>query len=205
MAFSSVLAEKQPPLTDPILNVIDGKAGVFDKVKVQKTLWEIKEIKNMHEGRIKVNDHGEPDPHGKPFELLFKGEKQTIKSLMSYEEQQGSLSYEEKKELHGLFVLVKKYFGIVNAMMLLDARGAQQFMIKLIQEYCRKHNRQDSILLKWNEKANENEMYEHDVTSFSILYVFSADLQNFLAALIVSCPKAYAQARESLISHKKGV
>lgn len=205
MAFSSIVAEKQLPLTDPILKVIDGKAGVFDKTKVQKTLWEIKEIKNMHEGKIKVNDQGEPDPHGKPFEIMFKGEKQTLKSLMTHEAQQNTLSAEEKKELHDLFIVIKKYFGIVNAMMLVDARGAQQFMIKLIQEYCRKNNRHDSILLKWNERANENEMYEHDVTSFSVLYVFSSDLQNFLAALIISCPKAYAQAKESLISHKKGV
>lgn len=195
---------KQPPLTDPILKIIDGKAGVFDKTKVQNTLWLIKEIKNIHEGKIKLDDQGKPDPrHGKTVDLMFKGEKQTIKSLIAQEAKLATFSPKDKQEFVDLFHTVKVYFGHVNDMMLADARGAQQFMIKLIQEYCRKNNRPDCLLLKWDDKGGETEMYEHDVTSFSVFYVFSTDLQNFLAALIVSCPKAYAQTKEAF-SQKKG-
>ncbi len=198
-------APKQPPLTDPILKIIDGKAGVFDKTKVQSTLWLIKEIKNIHEGKIKLNENGDPDPReGKSVDIMFKGEKQTIKSLIAYEAKQSSFTASEKEEFKELFLQVKKYFGHVNNIMLADARGAQQFMIKLLQEYCRKNNRPDCLLLKWDDKGNETETYDHDVTSFSVFYVFTTDLQNFLAALIVSCPKAYAQAKEAYSSQKKG-
>ncbi len=196
---------KQPPLTDPILKVIDGKAGVFDKTKVQNTLWLIKEIKNIHEGKIRLNAQGEPDPRsGKPTDLTFQGKKQTIKSLIALEAKLATFSPQEKHEFKDLFLQVKKYFGCVNDILLADARGAQQFMIKLIQEYCRKNNRPDCLLLKWDDNGSETESYEHDVTSFSVFYVFSTDLQNFLAALIVSCPKAYAQTKEAFVAQKKG-
>ncbi len=196
---------KEPPLTDPILKVIDGKAGVFDKTKVQNTLWLIKEIKNIHEGKIRLNDQRQSDPrNGKPIDLMFQGKKQTIKSLIALEAKQSTFSSEEKHEFRELFLQVKKYFGAVNDILLADARGAQQFMIKLIQEFCRKNNRPDCLLLKWDDKGSEKESYEHDVTSFSVFYVFSTDLQNFLAALIVSCPKAYAQTKEAFDAQKKG-
>lgn len=115
-----------------------------------------------------------------------------------------TFSPKEKQEFNELFVQVKKYFAYINNIMIADARGAQQFMVKLIQEYCKKNNRPNSLLLQWNEESNENEMFERDVTNFSIFYVFSTDLQNFLAALIVSCPKAFAQMKEEIASQKKG-
>jgi ribosome-binding ATPase YchF (GTP1/OBG family) len=196
---------KQPPLTDPILKVIDGLPGVFDKTKAHKTFWLVQEIKNIHEGRIKLNKQGQPDPHaGRSTDLIFAGKKHTIKSLIALEGKQATFSPKEKQEFNELFVQVKKYFAYINNIMIADARGAQQFMVKLIQEYCKKNNRPNSLLLQWNEESNENEMFERDVTNFSIFYVFSTDLQNFLAALIVSCPKAFAQMKEEIASQKKG-
>ncbi len=187
---------KKPPLTDPILKIIDGKAGVFDKTRVQNTLWLIKEIKNIHTGTIKLNSQGKPDPKkGKPTDLTFRGKKQTIKSLIALEKQVPSFSPQEKKEIQELFLLVKEYFSKVTDLLLVDARGTQQFMMKLINEFCRKNNRNNSLLKNWNEDGKEKESYAHNIVNFTVFYVFSTDLQNFLAALIVSCPKAYAQTK----------
>ncbi len=188
------------PLTDPILRIIDGKAGIFDSTKVKNTLWLMREIKFIHNGSIKVDAQGNPNPRtGKPTDLIFGGKKQTIKSLITLEGQIDSMTPKEQAEFNALFKKVKVYFGKVNDILLADARGAQQFMIKLIREYCKKNHRDKgrnkSLLLKWDDKGGENEMYEGDIVSFTIFYVFSIDLLNFLAALIKSCPKAYAQAK----------
>ncbi len=199
MLTTALLAEHHP-LTDPILRDIDGLPGVFDKTKIQNTLWLIREIKNTHAGLIKIDSNGLPNPRaGKSHQLLFKGEKQTIKTLIDLEKRKETMSLEDQEELNELFHAIKGYFGIVNEMMLADARGTQEFMVKLIREFCRKNNRQSSILLNWDKGTSETEMYEHDITSFSIYYVFSTDLMNFLAALIKSCPKAFASFKAASI------
>ncbi len=198
-------APNETPLTDPILKIIDGKAGIFDSTKVKSTLWLMREIRSIH-GRktadgivystIKINSKGLPDPKsGTSQQLMFRGEKQTIKSLIALETQASSFSTPEKREFDELFHELKDYFDKVNKILMADARGAHQFMIKLIREYCRKNNRMSSLLLKWDDKGGENEMYEHDIVNFRVFYEFSTDLLNFLGALIKSCPKAYAEAR----------
>ncbi len=192
------LCAKSPLLTDPILKRIDGIPGVYDKSKVEKSLWLMTEIKAIHEGTIKVNSKGEPDPGRKstPVDITFKGKKCTIKDLITLENTISSMSPEDRKEFEALFQDVKVYLGLCHDVLLADARGAQKMILKLIKEYCGKYNRSNSLLRNWKE-GREAEMYEIDVINFTTFYVLTTDLKNFLAVLIKSCPKAFADFRAS--------
>jgi len=184
-------------LTDPILKIIDG--GFFDKTKAIKTMRMIRQIRTIHEGVITLNSEGRPDPlNGTPQEIYFQGKKQTLSSLIEIEKNRSQLTYVEQLEFDALFQLVKDYFESVHNIMLDDARGAQQMMYNLIFDYCKKSNRTSSLLLKWDENGHESETYKRDVTSFAIFQVFTNDLKNFLAALIKSCPKTYAELQAEL-------
>jgi hypothetical protein len=196
------LLAKGPLLTDPILHSIDGIPGIFDGNKVARTLWLVQEIKTIHNGSIKINEKGAPDPGKKgnrTVDITFKGKKYTIKELIELENKKHTLSAADKQAFEQVFQLVKTYFGMAHNMLMADARGSQQFVIKLIQEYCRKYNRPDCLLLKWDE-GSEQKMYEEDVVNFSVFYVLTTDLMNFLAVMVQSCPKA---KDDFVKSHKK--
>ncbi len=192
------LYAKAPLLTDPILKNIDGIHGIFDKAKVEKSLWLITEIKAIHEGTIKINSKGEPDPGRKSTsqDIIFRGKKQTVKELIALENTIESMTPTEREEFEELFLKVKVYFGKCHDIMLADARGAQKMIIKLIEEFCRKYNRANSFLRNWKE-GQEAEIYNHDVINFTSFYLLTTDLKNFLAVLIKSCPRAFADFRAS--------
>ncbi|MFI5333122.1 MAG: hypothetical protein ACHQVS_03400 [Candidatus Babeliales bacterium] len=79
-----------------------------------------------------------------------------------------------------------------------NARGAKQQLCMLIQESCKKHNRLDSILLKWGEEqeGHEGEAMRTKVTTLLEMKAFCNDLTNFLKDMIHSCPKAVAHYKE---------
>lgn len=186
------------PLNDRILEFVDGVKGLMDATKVQNTLWLIKEIKNVHAGFYRVNKAGELDPNGKIVkEFTYKGRKQNLKMLMELEAQSEKFQEQDKQEIKTLFHLVKNYFDLVNQLMAPEAQGTHQFMTNLTKEFCQKHDRPDSLLLTWN-KGDEVELFRRSCTSFKVFYVFSTDLMNFLADLILSCPKAYNAYKASV-------
>ena len=149
-------------------------------------------------GCIKLMPKGEPDcSRGTtPTEFLFRGKKHTLKQFVELEAQSASLPAAEKSELTALFRTMKDYFDKVNQLLAPEAAGSHQFMFRLTEEFCRKHQRPDSLLLDWN-KGDEIELFRKSVTNFKIFYIFSTDLMNFLADLIVSCPKAFNAYKKS--------
>lgn len=191
--------ERELPLTSESLKSADGLSGLMDKHKVEQTVWLIHEIKQIHSGVYRVNDDGQLDPsNGKIVkEFTFRGKKQTVKSLMDIEAQAKSLSEGERKELSDIFNTLKAYFDKVNIVLAPEAAGTHPFMRPLTEEFCRKHNRPDSILLDWN-KGDEIELFRRSVTSFKIFYIFSTDLENFLRDLIKSSPKAWNAYKKAL-------
>ncbi|MBA2307107.1 hypothetical protein H0W26_03175 [Candidatus Dependentiae bacterium] len=191
---------KELPLTDPLLRGIDGLAGIMDKTKIEKNLWLIKEIKNIHNGIIKISAQGIPDPSrsSKIDYLMFRNQPQTLKALIELEKQVHTFSSTERAEFDILFKKVKEYFAKCNAILLEDAHGAQDIMMKLINEFCRKRNRPESFLLTWKKGSSENELYNNSMTSFRVLHIFSTDLMNFLADLVISCPKALKAFNDSI-------
>ncbi len=192
------LFAKGPLLTDPILKKIDGIRGVYDGSKVNKSLWLMREIKQIHAGIMKVNSKGEPDcsRQGTPSDIVFNGKKRTIQELIALEKNLNNMSAAERKEFKALFQKIKIYFGLCHNIILADARGAQSMIIKLIEEFCKLYNRPHCLLLKW-EEGSEQEMYENDVVNFSVFYEVTTDLKDFLAVLTKSCPKAFADFRKT--------
>lgn len=198
-------SNQEPPLTDPILKSTDGVPGFIDAKKIQNLLWLLQEMKRVHHGFIKVNAEGRPDPSnaGKETDILFKGEKQTLKSLIELEER-NQFSAQDKDTFSQLFQLAKDYAEKVNTVLLADAQGTHEFMIKLIKEFCLKRNRPHSELLKW-KKGAEIEQYRKNVVSFKTFYIFSSDLMHFIVDLINSCPKAkkmYLDAKDAAATHR---
>lgn len=66
----------------------------------------------------------------------------------------------------------------------------QQYMY--IKEFCRLHNRPDSILLIWARapEGQEDDAINIHATTFYKMSTFVVDLMNFLDVMISSCPKA---------------
>jgi hypothetical protein len=187
----------QPPLTNKMLADLDGTPWIGAS-KIRDTLWLMTEIKNIHQGIIKTNSAGEIDVHnGRHIPITFKNQKITLKELVEIEAKISTFPSAEQKEFEVLFQKVKLYFALVNETMLAEARGAFLLMKDLIQEFCEKRNRHDSILLNW-ENGREVELYKTSITSFKILYTVSIDLLNFLAAFVQSCPKAKALHEASM-------
>lgn len=192
--------KKYPLLTHPLLKQADGT--FITKTHIENMFWLRQEIKRVHDGGMKINDQGEADPlrSGVPCDIIFKGQKRTLLSLIELESHYASFTPEELAEFDALFHLVKDYAGKVNAVLLDDARGAHEVMTIFIKEFCLKHHRPDSALLTW-QKGTEIEHYRRRVTSFKKLSVFSLDLYDFIACLIKSCPiasQAYIDSKSSL-------
>lgn len=207
LTLPSLIANPKKPiiLTDKIIHTIDGVQGAMDRFKIENMLWLIQEMRHIHHGSIKVNAQGIPDPARTSVvkELTFKGKKCSLNDLIEIEQRKASLSENEKKELNALFHAIKEYCEKVNHIILEDAHGTEQFMKRLIHEYCVKAERTDSLLLNWNT-GSEIEMYQKTITSFKIFHTYSVDIMNFLSALIKSCPKAYQAYKDHVTSLTKG-
>ncbi|MBA3752483.1 hypothetical protein H0X06_06910 [Candidatus Dependentiae bacterium] len=196
--FSSIPL-RGAPLNDPILRSIDGLPFGIDKAKIEKMLWAIKELKNTQNGIIKVSALGEPDPSRSSITLTitFNGKKQDIKSLMELEKQIPTSQSPEKIELEKNLQLIRNYIGKINLLLLADAQGTEDIMMKLINEFCRNRNRHDSFLLNWKHDT-EMELYNSAAISFKMLHAYSEDLMKFLADLVMSCPKALKAYNDSI-------
>ncbi len=195
--FSAPL--KATPLNDPILRSIDGLPFGIDKAKIEKMLWAIKELKNTQNGLIKVSTKGEPDPSrsSTAIHITFRGKNQDIKTLLELEKQISTFNSTEKNELEKNLHLIRDYIGKINLLLLADAQGTEDIMMKLINEFCRNRNRHDSFLLNWKHDT-EMELYNSCAISFKMLHAFSEDLMKFLADLVMSCPKALKAYNDSI-------
>jgi hypothetical protein len=176
-------------LTNPLLKAVDGT--MVTATHIERMLWLVKEIDQVHKGAYKLNAQGEPDPlrTGIHHEIIFRGKKHTMHELILIEEHSSTLTHDEKVEFHDLFQRVKDYAEKVNNVLIDDARGTHEIMIELIKEFCKLYHRSDSELLEWTA-GTEVEHYRRKVTTFKKLSLFSTDLMNFLACMIKSCPKA---------------
>ncbi len=198
-------ARKAITLSDPVLHDLDGLSIGINRTRIERMLWFNTEVRHIHDGMIKVNSHGAPDPAATstPSELIFRGKKHTLPELIDFEGHPEKLTKKDKEDLAHIFNQIKEYFEKVNHIMLLDAHGTESFMKVLIQEYCKKAERNDSLLLHWHSGA-EIEMYQKTILSLKIFYQFSNDLMDFLKALMRSCPKALKQYKEHFEHSGKG-
>ena len=101
-------------------------------------------------------------------QCVCKTKKQNLKTLMQSQSLncQRILMLKKMSSKHSSYL--KEYFDKVNKVLAPKAQGMHHFMYKLTEEFCRKHNRHDSLLLDWN-KGKEDELYRKSVVSLKSL------------------------------------
>ncbi len=171
-------------LTSSALRYVDGVKNLLDGAALGLILQIRREVRKIHLGAP-----------GKKNSLIgcyqFEGKPYSIRTLTILEQQNNA--YKEK--LITLFDKIKKDFEAIVDPFLESARGAKEYMIQLIEEFCKKRNRTDSFILEWAETddGDESEIFNARITSFKDLDIFCTDLADFLAVLARSCQKAKAQ------------
>jgi hypothetical protein len=103
-----------------------------------------------------------------------------------------------KQQLSVCLEIAKKEFEQKIASFSKNAQGGKDQMLILIEESCRKRNRNDCFLLKWAEveEGNETKLMHEQINTFKGMDQFCTDLVNFLEDLMNSCKKAWAQFKK---------
>ena len=75
---------------------------------------------------------------------------------------------------------------------------AKKLLLSLIDEFCQRRNRLDSVILSWThaQSGSEAKVFNHEIQNFAKFDIFLSDLTLFLKDLIHSCPKAREQYKE---------
>jgi len=174
-------------LESPIIKVADGKLITADDIEAIRYF------------RSKILDlllgSKQTDGHRKGKYKLFDT-YHDIQSLAMLEQDAHNKAYETN--LTELLTQAKADFIVQSADFIESGRGSKHILIILIQEYCKKRNKPDSLLLEWakTKEGQEATMFECRVTSFTAYYHFCTDLVNFLLDLAHSCPKAEQQFKD---------
>lgn len=145
---------------------------------------------------------GEIDNTGKKVGYYtFNGQLYSINELIALEarlDEESLMNQTDKQQFAAALQAAKDDFEKKISPYVGNARGAKQQLLLLIQESCKKHNRLDSILLKWGEEqeGEEGSAMRTNITTLMQMKVFCIDLTNFLKDMIHSCPKAVAHYKE---------
>jgi len=180
-------------LTSPVIVIADGSFINADKIefirKFRRKLLEfiLGELLPNNQRKGKYNLFGKLHS----IESLARIECEVNKGVTKKE-------LETQSALTELLTHAKADFIVQSNEFIESGRGAKNIMIVLIQEYCQKRNRLDSLLLEWakTKEGQESTMFERQVKSFNDYYHFLTDLVNFLLDLIHSCPKAEGQFKD---------
>jgi thiol-disulfide isomerase/thioredoxin len=119
--------------------------------------------------------------------LVYKGQESTIKSLAEIETTKGGT-----QELEISLKFAKNLLEETLSPFIDQARQQKRVMTTLIEEWCQKCDRMDSLMLQWAtaKDGEETAVFHSNITTFAGLETFCHDLSGFLSALINSCPKA---------------
>lgn len=173
-------------LESPVIKVADGSFINADKIefmrKFRRTLLTIILGEQLPNGQRKGN--------GLQDLALLEQELQALPATPEI--------IIKRTELEEKLTQAKAYFIVQSHEFIQSGRGAKNILVILIQEFCQKRNRLDSLLLEWakTKEGHETTMFEQRITSFTDYYHFCTDLVNFLLDMIHSCPKAEAQFKD---------
>jgi hypothetical protein len=175
-------------LESPLLKVADGSLIGADYIefmrRFRRTLLELMLGQAMSNGERKGG--GVRDQAQKEQELKAAHLTQAISQQLT--------------ELDEQLTQAKAFFILSSQEFIQSGKGAKSILVILIQEFCQKRNRNNSLLLEWakTKEGHEATMFEQRITSFTEYYDFCTDLANFLLDLIHSCPKAEMQFKERI-------
>jgi hypothetical protein len=95
-------------------------------------------------------------------------------------------------------ILAKNDFIETTKHFMKGIEPAKKLLLSLMDEFCERRNRLDSVILTWThaKNGNEAEVFDHAIKNFADFDLFLQDLTFFLKDLINSCPKAREQYKE---------
>lgn len=101
-------------------------------------------------------------------------------------------------ELIKALALAKKYFVNNNKDLLKKIEPAKKLIINLVQEFCERRNRPNSLILIWTKASagTESKVFNQEIKNFDDFNSFLQDLDLFLRDLVNSCPKAREQYKQ---------
>jgi hypothetical protein len=141
-------------------------------------------------GLINELIHGKPDQKTRTFKKVYSFNNQlvSLEDLVKFEADNNLTSnhilYEEFREC---LKAMRETFVDFTKPLLGEAEVARQTNMHLIEEWCNKSNRQDSLLLHWGKVDEKDTLEKACAKEF---YSFCVDLKNFLHDLMYNCPKA---------------
>jgi len=220
---SGNLCVEKAALTSRFLQIIDGAFLTGEIVgitlQIRKKLIEMIEGKRqpdgMYEGFYTINQcqqciHQLADLESKLLEEQEKSEAKLQSAQTDNEKREASRALEiveqQATELHSILKVAKIDFQEAVSIFISRVRTVKEPIMMLINEYCEKAKRSDSLLLDWAKlNDEEEESFNNSVTNFNIFYVFLNDLANFMEALIRGCPKAQQQFKKLMMEKSKQV
>lgn len=182
------ITEPNPPLlmlSNPYIHSLDGIPFMLDGVAIHQMLITLRKIMHMQAGQkdgTKMIGH-----------YSFNNEKFSIRQLAELEK-----VYPTDPQLVALLDFAKHDFIKTTEPFIKGIEPAKKLLLSLIDEFCEKRNRRDSVILAWThaQNGNEGKIFNQHIRNFSEFNVFLCDLTLFLKDLIHSCPKAREQYKE---------
>lgn len=185
-------------LTHPALEAVDGRSPGLNDASIIDCL--------QVRGLINELIHGKPDPKTRTFKkgYSFNGQLVSLEDLVQLEID-GTMTPHNRlyQDFRNCLQAMRNTFIDFTKPLLGEAEIARKTNMHLIEEWCKKSNRTDSLLLHWG-KIDEKEALEK--ASAQEFYSFCIDLKNFLHDLMFNCPKArelFKQRRISIIALKE--
>ena len=183
-------------LTSPVIHLVDGKSFGINDIVIGWMLQMRQKVK-----KIFLGDQVNGKLVGR---YTYNGKKYTARDLVAIESQTNDPSY-NPVELREILEHVKQDLEGNFAPFISHAQGAKDQMVMLINESCTLRNRHDSLLPKWGEAKEGNELvfFRDQITNFKALDQFCTDLTNFLEDIMRSCPKAWGQFEKKMADLKQ--
>jgi len=170
---------------NPYIHSLDGVSFMIDGVAIHNILAVIKKIMYIKDGqRVDTKVIGM---------YMLGNERLSIRQLAELEKENphdprlGAILKEAKND----FIESNKHF-------IKNIEPVKKLILSLIQEFCERRHKSDSIILRWGQarSGGEAEVFDTNVQNFANFDLFLNDLVLFLKDLINSCPKAREQYRE---------
>ena len=172
-------------LTNPFIHLLDGVTFMLDGVAIHQMLITLRKVMHMQsgqkEGTKTIGNYS------------FNNEKFSIKQLAEIEK-----IYPDNAQLLATLEFAKHDFIKTTEPFIKGIEPAKKLLLSLIDEFCERRHRLDSVILAWThaQAGNEAKIFNHEIQDFATFNVFLSDLTLFLKDLINSCPKAREQYKE---------
>jgi len=169
LAASSHASHKFLTFTNPVIHSLDGVTYMLDGKAMHDLLVITKKLNNM---------------------LGNKNQHNSIAYLAQLEE--------NNPEIMTDLIIRKHDFIAKNEHLIKAIEPAKKLIVALVEEFCEKRNRTDSIILVWAKARSGDEaaIFNNQINSFKDFEIFLTDLTLFFKDLVNSCPKAREQYKE---------